>query len=225
MQEETKFKPVDESSASRNKFDDGLSSFIWRTFVGNKKKEDFFRSTIYLLLIINAMLVIFLYTQKTQRSVYVIDSGQPKIANLVESDVRADAQIVFFVKLWMKLLTEVSGDNYEENRETLKKLSSRDLMKRVLATESSTGNRLLKEVMQAETMRLKVLDIVIDRITRRGSVIDVEFSKVTQIDVPTGSEKYVTSHKAQLITTNYRLNGVGLAMVDLDNLWTLQRRI
>jgi hypothetical protein len=79
--------------------------------------------------------------------------------------------------------------------------------------------------MQSETMRLHILDVVIEGISRRGSLIDVDFSQVTEIQVPSGSEKYVTSHKAQMMATNYRVNGVGFVMVEVDNLWKLQRRI
>lgn len=204
--------------------EDPVSGFIWRTFVGNKKKEDFFKSAILLLLIINGVLAFFLYNQKTQKSVYVIDAGQPKLASLIDSDVRVDEQIRFFLKLWTKLLIEINGDNYAANREMLKRLSSEKLMQRILNSESSSGNRLVKEVIQSETMRLRVVDIVIDEIERRGSLINVRFSEVIQIDVPDGSERYVTRHQAQIIPTKYSLNGMGLAMVDLDNLWKLERR-
>lgn len=205
--------------------DNVLSGFIWRTFVGNKKKEDFLRSSIFLLLLINGVLIFFLYSQKTQKSVYVIDSGVPKVASLIGTDVRVDEQVDFFLKMWMKLLTEVSSDNYDENRDALKRLSSRELMKRILTAESATTNRLIKEVMQSETMRIKTLDIVIDSISRRGSLIDIEFTGVIEIQAPSGSERYSTSHRAQMMSTNYRVNGIGLVMVDVDNLWKLQRRI
>jgi hypothetical protein len=224
--QESKTKATGNSTSSNHGGEDNaLSGFIWRTFVGNKKKEDFLRSSIFLLLLINGVFVFFLYSQKTQKSVYVIDSGVPKVASLIGDDVRVDEQVVFFLNMWMKLLTEVSAEDYEENREALKNLSSRELMKRVLAAESATTNRLIKEVMQSETMRLHILDVVIEGISRRGSLIDVDFSQVTEIQVPSGSEKYVTSHKAQMMATNYRVNGVGFVMVEVDNLWKLQRRI
>ncbi|MFQ5650329.1 MAG: hypothetical protein ACE5IY_10345 [bacterium] len=204
---------------------DEMSGFIWRTFVGNKKKEDFFKSSLLLLIIINGILGFFLYNQKTQKSVYVIDAGVPKLAHLVASDVRVDEQLHFFIKIWAKLLFEVTGNNYAQNRETLKELSSQSLMKRILTAESASSNRLIKEIIQSETMRLKVADIIIDKIERRGSIITVAFSEIIQIDLPDGSEKYVTRHKAEIISTKYTLNGIGLVMVDLDNLWKLDRRL
>jgi hypothetical protein len=56
-------------------------------------------------------------------------------------------------------------------------------------------------------------------------MFDVTFEALLQIDVPDGSERYSTRHKAQIITCNYSMNGVGLVMLDLDNLWKLERRI
>ncbi|MFQ5637425.1 MAG: hypothetical protein ACE5IR_05470 [bacterium] len=205
--------------------EDKISGFLWKTFVGNKKKEDFLKSSFFLLILINGLLAFFLYNQKTQKSVYVIDAGVPKIATLVESGTRVDEQVVFFIKVWMKLLVEINGDNYKENRDLLKDLSTQDLMRRILTAESSSSNRLLKELIQSETMRLKIVDIVIDKIERRGSLITVAFNEIIQIDVPSGNEKYVTPHQAELITTSYNLNGIGLAMVNIDNLWKLDRSI
>ncbi|NIS27682.1 hypothetical protein GWN15_28985 [candidate division KSB1 bacterium] len=229
---ELRIKPSDDENPSQNRNSDNsnrkedeVSGFIWRTFVGNKKKEDFFKSAILILIVVNGLLGFFLYNQKTQKSIYVIDDGAPKLASLVSSDVRVDEQVLFFVKLWTKLLVEVNGDNYADNRETLKSLSSQDLMKRILSAESASGNRLVKEVIQTETMQLKLADLVIDEIERRGSIIHVKFHEVIRIDVPDGSEKYVTRHNAELIKSSYSLNGLGLVMVDLDNLWKLERRI
>lgn len=202
-----------------------FSGFIWKTFVGNKKKEDFFKSAILLLILLNGILGFLLYTQKTQKAIYVIDDGIPKLASLVGSEVRVDEQITFFVKLWTKLLLEVNSGNYQQNRDFLKELSGQNLMKRVLTSESAAGNRLFKEVIQTETMRLKVVDVIIEEIQRQGSMINVTFSDVIQIDHPDGSERYVTNHKAEIIAASYGLNGVGLAMIDMDGLWKLERRL
>ncbi len=218
VQEQSQEEPTKEAS------DDQVSGFMWRTFVGNKKKEDFLKSSIMLLIVINGILGFLLYNQKTQESIYVIDGGLPKLANLIDNDVRVDEQITFFVKTWSRLLLEVTSANYAGNRETLKTLSSKSLMERVLTAEKASGNRLLKELVQSETMRAKIIDIVISKIERRGSVIAVSYSEVLQIDVPDGSERYVSEHKAEIIPTNYDLNGIGLAMINIDNLWNLGRR-
>lgn len=217
--------PTSGKSQKNAKGGDDVSSFIWRTFVGNKKKEDFFKSAVILLILINGVLVFFLYNQKIQKSVYVIDAGVPKLANLIDSNERVDEQVVFFVKLWTQMLTEINSDNYSKSRESLKGISTQSLMKRVLTAESATSNRLVKELIQSETMRLRNVDLVIDGIERQGSLITVRFSEVLQIDLPSGSERYVTSHVAQVMPTNYSLNGIGLVMVDMDNLWKLERRI
>ncbi len=206
------------------KSEEELSGFIWRTFAGNKKKEDFLKSSVLLLIVINGLLGFFLYNQNTEPSVYVIDAGVPKLANLMDSGKRVDAQVVFFLKVWTKLLMEVNSDNYEENREALKKLSSQALMQRILTSESSSGNRLIKEIMQSETMSVRIADLIIDEIQGDGATTRVTFTEVIQIDVPDGSEQYVTQHTAEIINTSYSLNGVGMAMIDIDNIWTLERR-
>lgn len=213
---------INNNSPDSKKSTEAASGYIWQTFVGNKKREDFLKGALIMLIVINGFLAFFLYGQKNQRSVYVIDSGMPKVANLVSNDSRVDEQVHFFIKLWTQLLFEIDAANYKDNRNTLKTLSSKNLMQRVATAESN--NRLLKEIIQSETARLRVLDIIIDRIERRGSIIDVYYSEIIQIDLPEGSERYITSHKAELVTTNYSYNGVGLIMVDVDNLWKLERR-
>lgn len=215
---------VNNKSSVSTKTAEEASGYIWKTFVGNKKREDFLKIAIFLLIAVNGLLAFFLYGQKNQRSVYVIDSGMPKLANLISNDSRVDEQVNFFIKLWTQLLVEIDASSYKESRSTLKTLSSQNLMQRVLTAESASSNLLMKEIIQSETTRLRVLDVIIDRIERRGSTIDVYYSEIIQIDLPNGSEKYITSHKAELVTTNYSFNGVGLMMVDLDNLWKLERK-
>lgn len=212
------------NSSASTKSAEEASGYIWKTFVGNKKREDFLKIAIFMLIAINGLLAFFLYGQKNQRSVYVIDSGMPKLASLISNDSRVDEQINFFIKLWTQLLIEIDASSYKESRNTLKTLSSQNLMRRVLTAESASSNRLMKEILQSETTRLRVLDVIIDRIERRGSIIDVYYSEIIQIDLPNGSERYITSHKAELVTTHYSFNGVGLMMVDVDNLWKLERR-
>ena len=225
-QTEPKTRPAEGPQPKTSKTgEDQVSGFIWRTFVGNKKKEDFLKSSILLLIIINGLLGFFLFGQKNQKSVYVIDEGVPKLASLVANEARVDEQIVFFVKLWTKLLIEINSNNYQKNREILKTLSSQSLMQRILTAESASSNRLVKEVIQTETIRLKVADIIVEKIERRGSILDVTFNEVIQIDLPTGSERYATQHKAEIISANYNFNGIGLIFVNIDNLWILERRI
>ena len=67
--------------------------------------------------------------------------------------------------------------------------------------------------------------VIIEKIERRGSIIDVTYSEIIQIDLPDRVDRYSTIHKAEIISANYNFNGVGLILVNIDNLWKLERRI
>ena len=205
--------------------DGKLSSVVWRGFVGNRKKESFLRNVILVLLVTNLLSwVIPSPFSKSQQKVYVIDAGLPKVATLVDEGTRVDEQVTYFVREWIKLLFEVRSETYEQLRAGLKTISTGDLMKRVLAAES--GNSLLKEVIQTELMSIRVVDVRIESIERQGGIIKVIFVGVTQVTLPDGSsERYETTHYAEIVPVSYSLNGLGLIMTNVDNLWRLERKV
>lgn len=205
--------------------DGKLSGVVWRGFVGNRKKENFLRNVILILLVTN-VLTWFIPSPftKTQQTVYVIDAGLPKIATLIDEGTRVDEQVTYFVREWIKLLIEVRSETYEPQRAGLKTVSTGDLMKRVLAAES--GNSLLKEVIQTEMMGIRVIDVRIESIERQGGAIKVVFSDIIQVTLPDGSmERYETNHYAEMVPVSYSLNGLGLIMTNVDNLWRLERKV
>ena len=205
--------------------DGKLSGFVWRGFVGNKKKESFLRNVILVLLITNLLSwVIPSPFTKSQQTVYVIDAGLPKVATLVDEGTRVDEQVTFFVRQWVKLLLEVRSETYEQQRAGLKTVSTSDLMKRVLSAES--GNSLLKEIIQTAMMGIRVVDVRIESVERQSGLIKVVFSDVVQVALPDGSsERYETSHYAEMVPVSYSLNGLGLIMTNVDNLWRLERKV
>jgi hypothetical protein len=211
--------------ADSRQSDGKLSSVVWRGFVENRKKDTFFRVVILVLLATN-LLVWFIPSpfNRSQQSVYVIDAGLPKIATIVDEGTRVDEQVSYFVRQWLKLLFEVRSETYEQQRAGLKTISTGELMKRVLAAES--GNSLLKEVIQTELMSLRVIDARIESIDRQGGIIKVAFSDIVQVGLPDGSsERFETSHYAEMVPVSYSLNGLGLIMTNVDNLWRLERKV
>ncbi len=205
--------------------DGKLSGVVWRGFVGNKKKENFLRNVVIVLLITN-LLSWFIPSpfSKSQQSVYVIDAGLPKVATLVDEGTRVDEQIRYFVRQWIRLLLEVRSETYQQQRGGLKTVSTNELMKRVLAAES--GNPLLKEVIQTEMMGIRLIDVRIESIERQGGTIKTVFTDVIQVTLPDGStERYETQHFAEMVPVSYSLNGLGLIMTNVDNLWRLERKV
>ena len=210
---------------SGQQIDGKLTNVVWRGFVGNKKKESFLRNVILILLITNVLswFIPSPFT-KTQQAVYVIDAGLPKVATLIDEGTRVDEQVTYFIRQWIKLLIEVRSETYEPQRAGLKTVSTSDLMKRVLAAES--GNALLKEVIQTEMMGIRLVDVRIEAIERQGGIIKANFSDVIQMTLPDGStERYETNHYAEMVPVSYNLNGLGLIMTNVDNLWRLERKV
>jgi len=205
--------------------DGQLSSIVWRGFAGNRKKENFLRYVILILLITNLLSwAIPSPFTKSQQTVYVIDAGLPKVATLVDEGTRVDEQVTYFVRQWIRLLVEVRSETYEQQRAGLKTVSTSDLMKRVLAAES--GNSLLKEVIQTEMMGIRVVDIRFEAVERQGGVIKATFSDIIQVTLPDGStERYETTHHSEMVPVSYNLNGLGLIMNNVDNLWRLERKV
>lgn len=186
---------------------------LQRASEANYRQFLFRNIVIYAQLVIIAILVAFLTHSYHNKRIYVVVDGQPFEA-VARSDERSDGEIHAFIETWLRYLVEITQENYEHNRSKLEALSSSQMIEKIKYQDINSVT--VKAVLNTGLVKPRIKDVVINRIDRNGSLLNVAFNAVRVTNTPDDVFEEHIEQVAQIVTIERGYeNQFGMKMVTL----------
>lgn len=199
------------SSHSFEKHKKQMEFNLHRASEANYRQFLFRNVVIYAQLIIICVLVGFIVYSYYNEKIYVIKDGYPFEAN-AQTDERSDGEVHAFVESWLRHLVEITQDNYENNRSKLEALSSQQMVENIKYQD--LNSLTVKAVLNTGLVKPKIKDVILSRIERNGTIINVSFAAVRETSTPDENFEEQISQAAQIMIVDRGYeNPFGMKMI------------